>query len=152
MSNWTIITVDDLKATGLGFVVDKAQTTATGGTSPVAYAIETATARIRRCIAGGGNKLDVNPEKVPNSLLAVGANIAMWGLMQRLRVPLSEDQKKQRDLDEADLKRVADPKISTPLETPDDPAGTAEMETPTPGPRIIPRVNRQFTHYTEDGA
>ena len=150
--NWTTITADDLKATGLGFVVDKAQTSATGGVDPVAFALGTATARIRRCVAGGGNTLDSNPDKIPNSLLAVGANIAMWGLMQRLRFTLSEDHRKQRDLDEADLKRVADPKISTPIEMPDDPAGTAEMETPTPGPRITPRTHRQFTRESEDGA
>jgi len=152
MSNWTTITADDLKATGLGFVVDKARSTAIGGVDPVAYAIATAVSRIRRCVAGGGNALDSNPDKIPNSLLSVAANIAMWDLMQRIRLPLSEDQRKQRDLDEADLKRVADPKVSTPLETPDDSAGTAEMATPSPGPRIIPRTNRQFTADSEDGA
>jgi hypothetical protein len=150
--NWITITADDLKATGMGFVIDKAQTTATGSVDPIAYEIATATARVRRCVAGGGNTLDNDSTKIPRSLQAVTVNLALWGLMQRLRVPLSEDQRKQRDLDEADLKRVADPKISTPIETPDDPAGTAEMETPTPGPRITPRTNRQFTAATEDGA
>ena len=149
--NWTTITADHLKAAGMGFIIDKAQTAATGGINPVDYEITAATARIRRCVAGGGNMLDSDPTKIPNSLLGVATNIAVWGIMGRIRLPLSEDQRKQRDLDEADLKRVADPKISTPIEMPDDPAGTAEMETPTPGPRITPRTNRLFTSDMEDG-
>jgi len=152
MSNWITITADHLKAAGQGFLVDKARTTATGGIDPVDYEIGAVTARIRRCVAGGGNTLDSDPQKIPNSLLSVATNIVVWGLMGRIRFPLSEDQRKQRDTDEFDLKRVADPKISTPIEMPDDPAGTAEMETPTPGPRIMPRTHRQFTRETEDGA
>lgn len=150
--NWTTISADDLKAAGLGFVVDKARSESVGGVDPANYAIATAVARVRRCVAGGGNTLDQDADKIPNSLQAVAVNIAAWSLMQRLRLPLSEDQRKQRELDEADLRRVADPKISTPIETPDDPAGTAEMETPTPGPRITPRTGRKFTAETEDGA
>jgi len=152
MPNWTTITSDDLKASGHGNVIDRASTVSTGDTDPIAEEIANASARVRRAVSGGGNALDADASKVPNSLKGVTVRLALFALMGRIRFPLSEDQRKTREFDNSDLLRVADPKISTPIETPDDPAGTAEMATPTPGPRIIPRTNRQFTAETEDGA
>ncbi len=121
--NWTTITADDLKATGLGFVIDKAQTAATGGTDPIAEAIADSVARVRRAITG--SSLDVDQTKVPRSLKAVAVRMALFQLMGRLRLPLSTDQAKSRDADNSDLLRISDKKI--PVEKPDTDGGTAEM-------------------------
>ena len=121
--NWTNITADDLKATGMGFVIDKAQTTATGGTDPVAEAIADSVARVRRAITG--SSLDADPTKVPKSLKAVAVRKALFALMERIRVPLSKDQSDTRTADNSDLLRISDKKI--PVETPDTDGGSAEM-------------------------
>ena len=121
--NWTTITPGDLKATGLGFIIDKAQTTATGDVDPVAEEIASAVARVRRAITGSA--LDADPAKVPNSLKAVARRIAVFALMERLRVPLSDDQKTSRESDNSDLLRISDKRI--PVEAPDVSAGNAEQ-------------------------
>ena len=109
MSNWTSITADDLKAAGHGLIVDRAQTTATGTVDPVAEEIANAVARVRRAVAAG-NPVDADPTKVPMSLKALTARMAIFALMERIRVPLSDDQKKSREFDNSDLLRIADRK------------------------------------------
>jgi hypothetical protein len=125
MSNWTIITADDLKAAGFGLIVDKAQTTAVGSVDPVAYVIADAVARVRRSL--GRRVLDLDPTKVPNSLKGLTVRLAIYALMQRIRLTLTEDQRKSRDYDNSDLLRLADDTKIT-VETPDNPAGSAEMQ------------------------
>ena len=147
MSNWTIITADNLKASGHGAVIDKARSTAIGGIDPVAQEIESAVARVRRAIATG-NSLDANPAKVPNSLQAVTIRLAIFALMERIRFPLSEDQKDTKRNDNSDLIRIHDAKER--VEIPDDiAAGDAEIQN-NPSPSIR-RKRRQFTNRTMDG-
>ena len=124
MANWTPITADDLKASGLGFLVDKARTSATGGVDPVTEEIANAIARIRRAVASG-NPLDSNPAKVPGSLKGVAVRLALYALMERLRVPLSDDQRETRKIDNSDLLRIADRKVL--VEAPDDVLGTSPV-------------------------
>ena len=126
--NWTTITADDLKAAGMGFVIDKAQTTAPGDTDPVAEAIADSIARVRRAITGSA--LDADTAKVPRSLKAVAVRRALYALMERMRFPLSDDHRKTREADNSDLLRISDKKI--PVEKPDTDGGTAEMS-PTGG-------------------
>ncbi len=121
--NWTSITADDLKATGMGFVIDKAQTTATGGKDPIEEAIEDSVARVRRAITGSA--LDADAAKVPMSLKGVAVRMAVFRLMERLRMPLSKDQADSRTADNSDLLRLSDKKI--PVERPDTDGGSAEM-------------------------
>jgi hypothetical protein len=123
MNNWTHITADDLKASGLGWVIDRAGTTSTGAAEPVAETIAAAVARVRRAITG--SELDVDTAKVPMSLKAVAVRMALFSLMERLRIPLSEDQKKSREADNSDLLRISDKRI--PVEKPDTSGGSAEM-------------------------
>ncbi len=142
MANWTTIIADDLKASGLGFVVDKAQTSSTGGVDPVAEEIANAIARIRRAVASG-NPLDVDPAKVPGSLKGVAIRMALYALMERLRMPLSEDQRETRKIDNSDLLRIADRKVL--VEAPDE----AMTDSPVPQNlgswnsenKIIPRTH-----------
>lgn len=120
MARWTSISADDLKAAGLGFVVDKARTSAVGGVDPCAEEITNAVARVRRAV-GGGNPLDADGTKVPGSLKGVTVRLALFALMERIRMPLTEDQRETRKADNSDLLRIADRKVlveaaDTPLE------------------------------------
>ena len=115
--NWTTITADELKGSGMGFVVDKAQTASVGGVDPVAEEIANAVARVRRAVASG-NPLDADPDKVPKSLKGLTVRMALYALMERIRMPLSEDQRDTRKSDNSDLLRIADRKVL--VEAPDD--------------------------------
>jgi hypothetical protein len=116
MSNWTLITPDDLKAAGYGLVVDSAQTISTGSVDPVLDAIATAVARVRRAVSAA-NALDVNPAKVPMSLKGLVVRMAFFALMERLELPLNEDQRTTRKEDMSDLNRLTDHKLT--VEAPD---------------------------------
>lgn len=124
MARWTSITVDDLKAAGLGFVVDKARSSSVGGVDPVAEEIANAVARVRRA-AGGANPLDADGTKVPASLKGVTVRLALFALMERIRMPLSEDQRETRKADHSDLLRIADRKVL--VEAPDDPEAVSHV-------------------------
>lgn len=142
MPNWTSISADDLKAAGLGYVVDRARTAATGTEDPVDQEIANAVARIRRAVASG-NPVDSDTAKVPGSLKGVAVRMALYALMERLRLPLSEDQRDTRKADHSDLLRIADRKVL--VEAPDDPM----TESPVPQNlgswnsenKIIPRTH-----------
>ncbi len=123
MANWKSLTADHLKASGMGFVVDKARTSSTGDVDPVDQAIEDAVARVRRAITGSA--LDADVTKVPKSLHSLAVRMALFTLMTRLTIPLSLDQQKMRDADNSDLLRISDKRI--PVEVPDVSGGTAEM-------------------------
>jgi hypothetical protein len=129
MSNWTSITADDLKAMGHGMIVDRAAATATGDTDPVAWAIGSAVARVRRA-CGAGNPLDADPTKVPRSLQDVTVRLAVYALMERIRFPMSEDQRETRKNDNSDLLRISDRKVK--VELPDTVSDEPEIG-PTPG-------------------
>ena len=116
MSNWITITPDHLKAAGHGAIVDRAQTLATGGVDPVSYAISASVARVRRAVEAV-NDLDTDVTKVPNSLEALTVRLALYALAERIGLPLSEDQRKSRDLDAEDLAELSRRKIR--VEPPD---------------------------------
>jgi hypothetical protein len=122
--NWTTITLEDLKATGMAHVVEKAQDVSTGTVDPAAEAIAQSVARVRRAVASG-NPVDADPDKVPMSLKALTARMAMYALMERLFFPLSDDQRDSRKNDNSDLLRIADRKVL--VEAPDDPMETSPV-------------------------
>ena len=125
MSNWTIITIDDLKATGHGAVIDAAQTTAVGNTDPVIESIADAVSKIRGAISVG-NSLDRDAAKIPNSLKSLAARIALFALCERIQFALTDDQRDTKRNDQSYLNRIIDEKIR--FERPDNPAGSAEMQ------------------------
>jgi len=118
MSNWISLTNDDLKSAGYGAIVDKAQTLAVGGVDPVADHLANAVARVRNAIAVT-NAVDVDPTKVPRSLKDLTARLVLFALMNRIGLPLSQDQRDQRTTDNADLKQIAERKVR--VELPDNP-------------------------------
>lgn len=125
MPNWIPITLDDLKSAGYGLIIDRAATAATGGEDPVADAIEGAVARVRRAV-NTGNALDADTSTVPKSLKAVAVRASVYALMRRIRYPLTEDDRNAEKADNSDLLRISDDRI--PVEKPDHPAGSAEMQ------------------------
>lgn len=119
MPRWFSLDTDSLKAAGHGALVDRARTLNTGATDPVDEAIANAVARIRRAVAPG-NVLDADPAKIPGSFKGVAEKLAIYDLMERIGMGLSEDQKaKLRDIN-SDLNRTADNKLK--IELADDPA------------------------------
>jgi hypothetical protein len=94
-----------------------------------------------------GNILDQDTTKVPDSLKGVTEKLALFDLMQRIGLPLSDDQKQvQRDIT-SDLNRISDKR--TRVEEPDMPDAGGEMQ-PTPSPQIG-RRRRRFTWGAEQG-
>jgi hypothetical protein len=122
--NWTTITLDDLKASGLAWVVEKAQDVSTGAVDPAEEEIANAVSRVRRSVASG-NPLDIDTAKIPGSLKGLTVRMALFALMERLRIPLSDDQRDTRKNDNSDLLRIADRKVL--LEAPDDPMETSPV-------------------------
>jgi len=125
MSNWTSITIDDLKATGHGAIIDSAQTTAIGATDPIPEALMDAVSRVRGAISVG-NQLDRDTFKIPRSLKALAVRIALFALMERIQFALTDDQRDTKRNDQSYLNRIIDEKIR--FEQPDTPAGSAEMQ------------------------
>ncbi len=143
--NWVTITLDDLKATGHGDIIDVAQTTAAGTTDPVVEAIADAIAKIRGAISVG-NALDADTTKIPRSLKSLGERIALFALMERIQLALNDDQRDTKRNDQSYLNRVIDSKIR--FETPDSPAGNGEMQS-AGGIETISGTDR--TNYTREG-
>ncbi|HEX4085916.1 MAG TPA: hypothetical protein VHY22_13465 [Chthoniobacteraceae bacterium] len=125
MSNWTTISVDDLKAVGYGQIVDRARSMAVGGVDPAAEAIANAVSRVRRAISTG-NTMDADAAKVPNSLKNVAVKLAFFNLMGRLRLDLSPSEAEDKRDQISDLKRIQDDEVK--VEEPDTPGGNAEMQ------------------------
>ncbi len=147
MSNWTIITKDDLKATGYGLVIDKAQTVSTGSVDPAAEEIANAVYEVRQSVAVG-NAVDASPDKVPNSLKGLTSRMAVYGLMRRIRYSLSEDDRIQKAADGKRLIRIADKPER--VEPPDDAIADGTAIQAQPSPKIAPRT-RNFTERSMDG-
>jgi hypothetical protein len=121
MPNYTAIVADDLKAAGHGAIVDRARTMAVGETDPVDAEIANAVARVRRAVSAA-NVLDIDTTKVPMSLKGLVVRMVLFALMERIGLPLTEDQRDSRKFDQSDLNRLTDRKII--VEAPDDPETT----------------------------
>lgn len=105
MSRWISLIPDDLKAAGYGSIVDKAKTVATGSVDPVDDFIASVTAEVRNAVRAG-NKLDIDETKIPHSLKRLAVRMVLYGLMERLHLPLNDDQKKEADRDEKRLQQL----------------------------------------------
>lgn len=126
MANWSAITIDDLKASVHGAIVDAAQTTYVGSApDPVARAIAEVTARIRASISPG-NVLDADVTKIPNSLKDLAARMSVRFLKQRIQMDMTQDERDQRKEDNDYLTILR--KEQTAFELADNPAGSAEMQ------------------------
>lgn len=154
MPRWTSITPDDLKAAGHGAIMDSAQTLAVGDVDPVADAIADSVARVRLAVSAA-NVLDTDTTKVPKSLKGMVVLMALFALMQRIGLALSEDQRAARKEGNDDLKLLAARKVRVELADDPDTATTP----PNPGEwnsenkivmrtHPVPRPGNQFTPQT----
>lgn len=125
MPRWTALSSDHLKAAGHGEIIEQAGTLATGALDPVDEALADAAARVRRAVSTG-NVLDADAAKVPNSLKGVAVRLALYGLCERIGLPLTDDQKEQRRNDNSDLKRITDNRMR--VEAPDVADASGEMQ------------------------
>ena len=125
MSNWTALTIDDLKAVAFGGLIDSARALAAGANDPVNEAIADATAAVRGAISTG-NTLDRDPAKIPRSLRSLASRAAVFALMERVQFDLNTDQRATRQADLARLACIGDQRQR--FEQADDPAGSAEMQ------------------------
>ncbi len=125
MSNWTPLTIDDLKAVAFGGIIDAAQASAAGANDPVAEAIADAVATVRGVISTG-NVLDQDTTTLPRSLRPLAARTAVFALMERVQLDLNADQRATRLADQARLQRIGDQLQR--FEQADHPGGSAEMQ------------------------
>ncbi|EDY16690.1 hypothetical protein CfE428DRAFT_5803 [Chthoniobacter flavus Ellin428] len=125
--NWIAIIPDDLKASGHGTIIDKAQTLAVGGVDPVADAIANITAEVRSAVRTG-NQLDTDPTKIPRSLKRLAVQMILFALMERIGVPLSDAQAKESDRHAKRLEQLYERKEV--LEPPDSPDTTGSPVNP----------------------
>ncbi len=130
MGNWTAISAEDLKAIAYGGIIDAANSQAAGYNNPVAEAISDAVAMVRGAISTG-NVLDQDATKIPNSLRSLACRTAVFALMERLQIELTQDQRITRQSDLSRLSRITDQKIR--FENADTPGGSGEMQ---PGANI----------------
>ena len=125
MSNWTAITDTSLQAYCAPAYLAAAQTM-TPGIDQVAVSIADAVATVRAAVAKG-NQLDVDPTKVPNSLVQLTARRAAFAVLSVVGIALSDDQRDDKRNDQSLLNRITDEKMR--FEVPDNAApGSAEMQ------------------------
>jgi len=146
--NWTQITTDTLKAAGHSAIISAAETAGIGSVDPVAESIADAVSRVRAACSAG-NQLDSDPTKVPNSVKSLTIRIALFALMERINYPLSQDQRETRRLDTNSLLRINTDKLQ--FETPDNPAGNAEMQTGTSIDTVTATNRHHYTRRAMDG-
>jgi hypothetical protein len=145
MSNWTSITIDTLKTAGHAVIIEAAQSAGIGAVDPVAESIAESVSRVRAACSTG-NQLDADSTKVPNSLAGLTVRISLFGLMERIQYPLSDDQREARQIDNGYLLRISQDRLR--FELPDTAAGSAEMQRGLDMDTVT-RTNRR--PYTREG-
>lgn len=141
MPRWTAITRDDLKSAEHGSLIDRAGTLATGGEDPVAEAIAKVVARVRRAVRQG-NRLDLDPAKIPDSLKESAVLLVVAALARRIGFPLDDDTKSAvRDARE-ELKGIAEKKLQVePADDPDEAAGPVNPGTWNSENKVLGRTH-----------
>jgi hypothetical protein len=127
MSNWTSINETMVRTGKLSVFMNamQARAAAASEANPLPNMISGVVSRIRRAIVHG-NVLDVDPTKIPNSLVDLATRLIQRRIKSYLNQELTKEESAQADDDRADLNQIVANK--TPFETPDVPAGDAEMQ------------------------
>lgn len=139
--NWFPITADDLKASGHGAIIDKAQTLATGSVDPVADAIANIIAEVRAAVRTG-NQLDTDATKIPRSLKRLAVQMILFSLMERIGLPLNDDQKKEAQRHTDRLEQLFQHKeVLEPADSPDTASGPVNPGTWNSAAKVIMRMH-----------
>jgi len=150
MANWTAINNNNLEAYVHPAYVNAAIAQGINLTALIADV----TAKIRAAIAAG-NILDVDKTKVPNSLVGLAGRMCTRAVKTALDMVLTQDERDQRKEDNDYLKTLENEKIA--FETPDTPAGSAEMQSSgdilqqQTGGNIDGTTPTEFSRKTTDG-
>ena len=145
MPNWRSISLADLYAIKSAGIVDTARTVslANGQADPSIEAISGAVSRVRAAISVG-NTLDVDPTKVPNSLVVLTSRIAVRILKGRAEMDVTKQDELDEVADRTYLARIADKEHPIQFETADNPSGSAEMNAGQPF-QVATSTRRHFT-------
>jgi hypothetical protein len=148
MSNWTTIADSDLNDAKHAAIIAAAQSLGTTeGENPVPGVTQEVISRIRAMMSVA-NVLDANALAVPNSLKGLAVRMIIRALKTRIELSLTDDERAEQKEDASYLNRIGDLKLR--FEMPDNPDGSAEMQSVTPSPGI-PLRHREFTQWSEDG-
>lgn len=150
MPNWTAIDLTAVKTGKNTLLLTSVQDLATsrGEADPSAEMIADVTARIRAAISTG-NQLDLDATKIPNSLKGLALRMITLRLKDYLDVDLTALEGKQADEDRSYLNRINDDKLR--FETPDAPAGNAEMQAGAALDTITSTNRHRYTRHGLEG-
>jgi hypothetical protein len=125
MSNWITIAAPDLAGAKIGAIM----TTAIANGFDQAEAIADVTARIRSAVSAG-NALDIDPTTIPKSLKGMAVRMIIALAKAHIEYAMTADEKTLQTDDSSYLRRIIDEDLK--FEAPDNPAGSAEMQSPAP--------------------
>lgn len=131
MSNWVTITDADVQDAASDKVLTAlaGEKLADGQTDPTPRSIADVVAQVRNACSGNRrNPVDAFAGTVPASLRRITADLIVFDLMRRLKMPLTDDERKTLERHEARLDRIR--RGEELVELPDNPtdpvvAGTA---------------------------
>lgn len=148
---WISITAEDLNAAKLAPLITALRTAALadGQGDPVDSITTGVISRVRRMIAAcRTNQVDADTSKIPESLKELVCRLIIIAAKNRLEIPLTDDERKQWDIDERELGAIS--KCELPIEISDNSEAPAVQST-QPSPRITARC-RRFGWEQQDGA
>lgn len=125
MSNWTAISEDDLKAAGHVLIISQARAQAGEDpvTDPIEEAVANVVAEVRNAVRAG-NRVDTDETKIPRSLKRLAMQIIIYALMEYIGLALTDDQKKEADRAQAQLRKLFERKVQVePADDPDTAGG-----------------------------
>lgn len=120
MSNWIALTSEDLDDTKVAALMNALRSSALGATQddPWEEIIATVVARIRAEVGQcERNTVDSDSAKIPASLKRLACRMAIFEMMGRLQMALSDDERDERRSDERLLVRIS--KCELAVEQPD---------------------------------
>lgn len=147
---WITLTEADLLKTKMAPLVSVLRSAAIdpGQDDPVEAITADVISRIRNKVSTcATNKVDVIATTIPASLKALACRLIIAEAKNRLEIPLTEDERRQRDIDESELNRVARCEmVVDQAEVPTAPL----VQSVQPGPTISARPKR-FGRDRQDG-
>jgi hypothetical protein len=155
MPNWIEVSADQLNDAKAAALVSSLRTAALaeGQDDPVTEHLAAGVALVRNAIASSGRfQLDARAAAVPLSVKFLTLRLVLRSMQSRLNaigaLPLSEDERKEWDKDDAILKAIAAGELA--VEVPDVPLATPTTQAKAGRPRIGERT-RQFTRGHQEG-
>lgn len=149
--SWTTITIADLEDRKVADLVKalREEALGTSQTDPVPNIIADATLFVRTAVKScSANTLDADTTKIPATLKGLACRMILREAQSRLRIQLKDDERAERDADEALLREVASCKRS--VDAPDTPETTPSVQT-TGGSPVVSTPDRFFSRDQQDG-